>query len=81
MITLWTGFKQQNCASENNIGPNEEEVVMRMFNIHQISRLKSRIKPYQAPLLTNFRQNFEIIWFQNSHNVYNVIIAVKNVRY
>jgi len=25
MMTLWTGFKQQNCASDNKIGPNEEE--------------------------------------------------------
>jgi len=25
MMTLRTGFKQQNCASDNKIGPNEEE--------------------------------------------------------
>jgi len=25
MMTLWTGFKQQNFASDESIGPNEEE--------------------------------------------------------
>jgi len=25
MMTLWTGFKQKNCAFDNKIGPNEEE--------------------------------------------------------
>jgi len=24
-MTLWTGFKQQNSASDETIGPNEEE--------------------------------------------------------
>jgi len=24
MMTLWTAFKLQNCASDNKIGPNEE---------------------------------------------------------
>jgi len=30
MMTLWTGFKQQNFASDNTIGPNEEEATVAL---------------------------------------------------
>jgi len=32
MMTLWTGFKQQNCASDNKIGPNEEHPSIKNNN-------------------------------------------------
>jgi len=31
MMTLWTGFKQQNFASDNKIGPNEQEDQEKIF--------------------------------------------------
>jgi len=35
MMTLWTGFKQQNSASNNKIGPNEEDRQVQAINAFQ----------------------------------------------
>jgi len=32
-VKVWTGFKQQNCASDNKIGPNEEEVKLKRHKL------------------------------------------------
>jgi len=36
MMTLWTGFKQQNFASDDKIGPNEEELSVVIFEYRYI---------------------------------------------
>jgi len=35
-MTLWTGFKPQNSASDETIGPNEEEELMKEIKIFEV---------------------------------------------
>jgi len=43
-MTLWTGFKQQNCASDNKIGPNEENRRSCKKNSSVLSCINKRTK-------------------------------------
>jgi len=58
MMTLWTGFKQQNCASDNKIGPNEEEdQIMLGMQDYDFAQIQSSL-PKSYYFLPIFRFNF-----------------------
>jgi len=40
MMTLWTGFKQQNSPSDETIGPNEEDYTLK----HISKQLKLKLR-------------------------------------
>jgi len=79
MMTLWTGFKQQNFVHDNKIDLIEEEDCERLLWTALIEKKNSRnyLRIYlkiQAHLLVNLKHNFSaqetfIATYKNTHLV------------